>query len=225
MMLHIAFKDATDGVGIKSRFDRSLCSAKSCHFNAPSKVKLSTIRDLLFADDCALAALSQEALQRLCDCFAKAAHRFGLTISVKKTEALYQPAPGNLYEPPVITIDGKLLNAVDNFKYLGSIISNDASFDAEITTRIAKATAAFGRLYKRLWTNSGIQLNTKICVYKAAVLTSLLYGCETWTLTKKQVKRLEKFHQTSLRRIARIKWFHKVTNYQVLSQDSGGLGM
>ena len=218
MMLHIAFKDATDGVGIKSRFDRSLCSAKSCHFNAPSKVKLSTIRDLLFADDCALAALSQEALQRLCDCFAKAAHRFGLTISVKKTEALYQPAPGNLYEPPVITIDGKLLNAVDNFKYLGSIISNDASFDAEITTRIAKATAAFGRLVKRLWTNNGIQLNTKIGVYKAAVLTSLLYGCETWTLTKKQVRRLEKFHQSTLRKIARIKWFHKVTNYEVLSR-------
>ena len=31
---------------------------------------------------------------------------------------LYQPAPGNMYEPPVITIEGKLLNAVDNFKYL-----------------------------------------------------------------------------------------------------------
>ena len=218
LMLDVAFKDATDGVGIKSRFDRGLCTAKSSHFNAPSKVKLFTIRDLLFADDCALAACSQEALQRLCDCFATAARRFGLTISIKKTEALYQPAPGNMYEPPAITIEGKLLNAVDNFKYLGSIISNDASFDAEITARIAKATAAFGRLFKRLWTNNGIRLNTKISVYKAAVLTSLLYGCETWTLTKKQLRRLEKFHQTTLRKIARIKWFHKVTNYEVLSR-------
>ena len=67
-------------------------------------------------------------------------------------------------------------------------------------------------------TNNGIQLNTKIDVYKASVLTSLLYGCETWTLTKKQSRRLEKFHQTTLRKIARIKWFHKVTNYQVLSR-------
>ena len=217
LMLHIAFKDATDGVGIKARLDRNLCSAKSSHFNAPTKVQLFTIRDLLFADDCALAACSQEALQRLCDCFASAARRFGLTISIKKTEALYQPAPGNMYEPPVITIAGKPLNAVDNFKYLGSIVSNDASLDAEITARIAKATAAFGRLTKRRWTNSGIKFNTKICVYRAAVLTSLLYGCETWTLTKKQTRRLEKFHQTTLRKIARIKWFHKVTNYEVLS--------
>ena len=123
-----------------------------------------------------------------------------------------------MYEPPVITIEGKQLKAVDNFKYLGSIISNNASLDAEITARIAKATAAFGRLTKRLWTNTGIRLNTKVAVYKAAVLTTLLYGCETWTLTKKQIRRLEKFHQTTLRRIAHIKWFHKVTNYEVLSR-------
>ena len=218
LMLYVAFKDTTDGVGIKSRFDLGLCSANSNHFKASTKVKLSTIRELLFADDCTLAALSQEALQRLCDCFAKAASRFGLTISIKKTEALFQPAPGNMYEAPAITIEGKLLNAVNNFKYLGSIVSNDTSMDDEVTARIAKATAAFGRLVKRLWANSGIRLNTKISVYRATVLTSLLYGCETWTLTKKQVKRLEKFHQTTLRKIARIRWFHKVTNYEVLSR-------
>ena len=142
--------------------------------------------------------------------------RSGLIISIKKTEAMYQPAPGNIYVPPVIKIDGKPLNAVEKFKYLGSIVSNDASLDAEITARIAKATSAFGRLIKRLWTNRGVCLNTKISVYKATVLTSLLFGCETWTLNKRQSRRLEKFHQSTLRKIARIKWFHKVTNYEVL---------
>ena len=218
LMLHVAFKDTTDGVDIKSRFDRGLCSVKSSHFNAPTKVTLSTIRDLLFADDCALAASSLEALQRLCDCFASAARRFGLTISIKKTESLFQPARGNLYIPPAVSIEGKQLNAVENFKYLGGIISNMASIDMEINARIARATSAFGRLTKRLWTNKGIRLDTKISVYKAAVITSLLYGCETWTLNKKQIMRLEKFHQTTLRKIARIRWFHKVTNYEVLSR-------
>ena len=218
LMLRVAFKDETDGVDINSRFDRGLCGVKTSHFNAPTKVTRSTIRDLLFADDCALAACSLEALQSLCNRFAAAARRFGLTISIKKTEALYQPARGNLYVPPTVTIEGKLLNAVDNFKYLGSIISNNASMDAEITARIAKATSAFGRLIKRLWTNRGIRLDTKIAVYKAAVITSLLFGCETWTLNKRQSSRLESFHQTTLRKIARIRWFHKVTNYEVLSR-------
>ena len=217
LMLHIAFKDATDGVDISSRFDRGLFDVNSTHFRAASKVELLTIRDLLFADDCALAACSQEALQRLCDSFAAASRRFGLTISIKKTETLYQPALGNMHVPPVITIDDKPLNAVENFKYLGSIVSSNASMDAEITARIAKATSAFGRLVKRLWTNKGITLGTKIDVYRATVLTSLLYG-ETWTLSSKQIDRLEKFHLSTLRKIARIRWFHKVTNYEVLSR-------
>ena len=218
MMLLVAFKDTRDGVDIKSRCDVGLCSVKTQHFNAFTRVTLSTIRDLLFADDCALAAPSLEALQRLCDCFAAAARRFGLIISIKKTEVLYQPASGKIYEPPAVSIDGKQLKAVKTFRYLGSTISNDASLDAEITARIAKATAAFGRLMTRLWTNRNIRLDTKIAVYRAVVIPSLLFGCETWTLKKAHTVRLEKFHQTTLRKISRIRWFHKVTNYEVLSR-------
>ena len=110
------------------------------------------------------------------------------------------------------------LKAVELFKYLSCMVSNDASADAEITARIAKATAAFGRLTKRLWKNRNIHLDTKISVYRATVVTSLLFGCEPWTLRKAHIARLKRFHQNSLRRIARIKWFHKVTNYEVLSR-------
>ena len=218
MMLHVAFKDSADGVDIKSRFDIRLTSIASRHFDAMSRVCVSTIRELLFADDCALAADSVEALQRLCDCFSAAARRFGLTISIKKTEVLYQPARGNAYIPPAIFIEGKQLKAVEIFKYLGSIVSNVASHDAEITARIAKATSAFGRLTKRLWNNRNIKVHTKISVYQAAVVTSLLFGCEAWTLKRAHIARLEAFHQASLRRIARIRWFHKVTNYEVLGR-------
>ena len=217
LMLYIAFKDVTDGVDIRSRFNKGLCSVSSNHFKADSKVTLSTIHNLFFADDCGLAACSLEALQHLCDCFA-AASRFGLLISIKKTEALYQPAPGKAYVPPVVTIAGKQLNAVENFKYLGSTISNDASIDAEITTRIAKASAAFGSLTKHVWARRAIHLNTKVATYKAPVITTLLYSCETWTLKARHIKLLENFHQSSLRKIARIRWFHKVTNYEVLSR-------
>ena len=217
-MLHVAFKDATEGVDVKSRLDRGLCSTNTKHFSATSKLTLTTIRDLLFADDCALAASSLESLQSLCDRFSVAARRFGLIISIKKTESLYQPAPGNDYIPPVVLIEGNQLKDVDTFKYLGSVISNTADLGAEIRGRISKATAAFGRLSKRLWNNRNIRLGTKVAVYRAAVLTSLLYSCETWTLKREHIKSLEKFHQSSLRKIARIKWTHKVTNYEVLAR-------
>merc|ERR1712015_163628 len=133
MMLHVAFKDTEDGVSIQSRLDIRLANIVTKHFDAKTKVTVSTIRELLFADDCALAADSVEGLQRLCDCFAAASRRFGLTISIKKTEVLYQPARGKAYAPPNISIEGKQLKAVELFKYLGSIVSNDATADAEIT--------------------------------------------------------------------------------------------
>ena len=82
-MLHIAFKDATDGVDIKTRFDMGLCGFKTSHFNAPTKVTVSTIHDLLLADDCALAATSLEALQQLCDLFA---HVLASKVHVSKFE-------------------------------------------------------------------------------------------------------------------------------------------
>ena len=93
-----------------------------------------------------------------------------------------------------------------------------ASLDKELTIRIAKASTAFGRLNKRLWKNNNIRLDTKIQVYRAVVLSTLLYGCETWTLKQQDIKRLEKFHQKSLRRIANIKWFHGIANYEVLEK-------
>ena len=69
-------------------------------------------------------------------------------------------------------------------------MSNDALLDADIIARIAKATAAFGRLTKRLFSNRDIRLETKVAVYKAAVVSTLLFGCEAWTLSRANIKRL-----------------------------------
>ena len=120
--------------------------------------------------------------------------------------------------PPEIVVEGNQLEAVNTFKYLGSIVSDNNSMDEEITTRLARANSAYNALTKRLWCKNGIRTGTKISVYKAAVISTLLYGSEAWTLTKRQVRKLEKFHLTCLRKIARIQWYHKVPNYMVLKR-------
>ena len=51
--------------------------------------------------------------------------------------------------------------------------------DDEINARIAKASAEFGRLRGSVWDRSGIRLVTKLEVYKAVVLPTLFYACET----------------------------------------------
>ncbi|PFX22072.1 hypothetical protein AWC38_SpisGene13414 [Stylophora pistillata] len=55
-------------------------------------------------------------------------------------------------------------------------------------------------------------------VYKTVVLTSLLYGCETWTLYRRHIKLLERFHMRSLRSILGIKWQDMITNLEVLDR-------
>ena len=107
------------------------------------------------------------------------------------------------------------MQQVSDFTYLGVIISSDGTIDRELSARIRKASGAFNQL-SNIWKNRNIQTNTKIRIYKAAVLTILLYGSEVWNTTKKQHHRLEVFHQRCLRRILRIKWYHGTRNDDVL---------
>ena len=131
---------------------------------------------------------------------------------------MYQPAPGTAYREPVVLIDDRPLHAVKDFCYLGSILSNDASLNKEILNRISKASASFGSLQNRVWKQHGISRKTKIKVYKACVLSNLLYGCETWTVYRRHIRQLETFHHRHLRSILGIKWQDKVSNVEVLEQ-------
>lgn len=112
------------------------------------KVTLALIRELLDANDCAIVTHSEHDLQQRADSLSIATKRFGLTISIKKREVLLQPARGSTASTPKIKIDGKILNCVDSFTYLGSSLSSSNSLDKEISTRIAKASASYGRLQK-----------------------------------------------------------------------------
>ena len=122
----------------------------------------------------------------------------------KKTEVVHQPAPGKPYNEPTITVNGQKLKVVDKFTYLGSTLSRAVHIDDEITARIAKASVAFGRLRANVWERNGIKLDTKLKVYKAVVLPTLLYACETWTVYQRHAKRLNHFHLSCLRKLLKI---------------------
>jgi len=72
-------------------------------------VRRVLIRELLFADDAALAAHTGTALQRLITRFAEPCREFGLTISLKKTNIMGQ----DVSTTPTITIGDRTLDVVD----------------------------------------------------------------------------------------------------------------
>ena len=102
--------------------------------------------------------------------------------------------------------------------YLGSAVMDSLSTELELNRCIGKAATTYARLSRRVWTNNKLSEHTKVQVYNACVLSTLLYGSESWTLHSHEEKRLNNFHMRCLRRLLGITWRDKVTNNTVLER-------
>ena len=86
--------------------------------------------------------------------------------------------------------------------------------DKEISTRCKKASIAFGRLWRNVFGRKDISVEVKIQMYRATVLATLLYGCETWAAKQKQLIKLAVVQFRCLRKILGIQWTDKITTYK-----------
>ena len=137
------------------------------------------IWDHHLTDDAAVVAQTEQALLRITSCITNASSLFRLDVSLRKTEVLHQLILREEHRPPHVTIDDGELKSTQQFTYQGCIISSDARIDKEIDDRLSSANSSFGRLNKRVWSNKSLKNKTKIRVYRAVVLTTLIYGSET----------------------------------------------
>ncbi|VDL90743.1 unnamed protein product [Schistocephalus solidus] len=71
-------------------------------------------------------------------------------------------------------------------------------------------STAFGRLQASVRNRHGIPLNTKLKMYNAVVLTTLLYKVETWTIYSNQARKLNHFHLSCLRKILKLSWQDRI---------------
>ena len=158
----------------------------------------------------ALNSISEDDMQRNVDKFAEACTNFGLTVSIKKTSDALTSSREDIHWS--IIINGQRLKAVDKFICLGSTLSRNVVIDDGMDARLAKANSVFGRISKSVWNLRGITLETNIKVYRAAVMTTLLYGSETWTVYRHHAAKLNHFHTTHLRELLGNKWQDKIPN-------------
>jgi hypothetical protein len=91
--------------------------------------------------------------------FFNAATHFGLMVSLKEAEAMHQSVDRVTCTPPVFMAGEITLPSVEKFCNLDSILSADAHFDDDISSRFAKASYSFGWHYRRLWDGHGIRLD------------------------------------------------------------------
>ena len=204
-----------DGVHLEYRLDGSVFNIQ----RLKSRTKTSSLRitDLQYADDAALLAHTAESMQHILNTISSIYQALGLQINTRKTEVIVQQVNPN-QEVPRFTINDTQLHVVPLFKYLGSIVTPNARIDDDVLEKINKASCAFGRLRTRVFQNKHLKLSTKIQVYEAICLTTLLYGAESWTIYSHHLKKLEQFHISCLQKILGLTWRDRVPHTQILER-------
>ena len=168
------------------------------------------VTDLDFADDIALIAQEIEQAQELLHKVEVEANKVGLHINTKKTEAMVY----NIYQPIGLSaLGGGIIKEVRNFKYLGGWME---SSEKDFQVRKALAWNACHKL-RPIW-SSGMSRNIKVRLFVATVESVLLYGSETWTLTKSLEKQLNGCYTRMLRMAMNVSWKSHFTNEQLYQE-------
>ena len=82
-----------------------------------------------------------------------------------------------------VMVNGEEFEDVDSFVYLGANVSTADGVDDDIISRLCKARAVFGKVTD-VWKSSILRKTTKTRIFKSNVIVVLLYGCESWSMTK-----------------------------------------
>lgn len=103
------------------------------------------------------------------------------------------------------------LEEIEEFIYLGSVMSKTGQTDEDITARRKKTQQAFAML-QPVWRSKDLRTATKIRISNTNVEAVLLYGSETWRVTAVSTKKVQTFIKKCLRRILGVYWPEMITN-------------
>ena len=192
-------KSCWDGTTSALQLEFELTKKRSRRYPA------TTITDADYADDIAILANTPDQAETLLHSLERAAGSIGLYVNAHKTEYMCYNQTGD-----ISTLEGTPLKLVDKFTYLGSSVE---STEKDIETRLTKAWTAINRL-SIIW-KSDLTDKMKHSFLQAAVTSILLYGCTTWTLTKRLEKKLDGNYTRMLRAILNKSWQQHPTRHQL----------
>ncbi|EYC11015.1 hypothetical protein Y032_0053g2428 [Ancylostoma ceylanicum] len=162
------------------------------------------LTNLRFADDVVLIAKSAQELQAMITELDNHSIGCGLKISGTKTKILTEA-------PTVITLRGTCIENVEAFVYLGQKITLHRNHYQEIQRRIQAGWNCFRR-YEEFLSSKTVEMKWKRKLFNQCVLPAMLYGAETWVLTKAAEHKLAAAQRRMERRMVGIRLSDKKTN-------------
>ena len=104
-----------------------------------------------------------------------------------------------------VRIDNSTFERVEEFKYLETTLTNQNSITEEIKSRLRSGNACCHSV-QNLLPSRLLSKNLKIKIYRTIILPVVLYGCETWSLTLREKRKLRVFENMLLKRIFGPRW-------------------
>ena len=199
--------------------ERIMCEALDDHEGSVS-IGGRHITNFRFADDIVVNAEEEEEEGIPIDRLDRTTTRYKMEIGPDKTQVMTNNPNGFQRE---IKIKGQRLDEVENFKYLGAVISNEGS-KPESLYRIAQTTATLSRL-KIIWREKNISLASKVKLMRTLILSTFLYACESWTLTAEIERRIQALEMRCYRRLLNISYKDHVTNEEVRNRIQNAIGV
>lgn len=177
------------------------------------KVGGQIISNLRFADDTTLLAKNEQDIAELIERVERESRYYGLEINRSKTKVMIVDRAN------LLQLSGRLqgLEVVQDFIYLGSLISAEGGCERDIRRRIATAKGSLTRLYK-IWKDRGVSNRTKIKLIRTLIFPIFLYAAETWTIKSRDRERIDAFEMWCWRRMLRIPWTARRTNDSILRE-------
>lgn len=157
--------------------------------------KKTHINALLFADDLAIIQETEDDLQRSLHQLNNLCKTYNMKISYNKTKVM--AFKGTYPVRTKIIIDNRPIEQVSHFNYLGCDVSYN--YDNDITNKLHKYQYICGTIYRSL--RNKVRPETILKFYKTMAAPVLLYGCESWTMRKKDTSRIQTTEMKFLRRI------------------------
>ena len=103
-------------------------------------------------------------------------------------------------------------------KYLGVITTSDGRMEKEVEARFASTTRMVGGMSERVLKRRELSKRTKLTVVNAMMVPLLLYGCEVWSLTKQQQRRVQATQMSVMRRIQGVSRMKKMRSEEIRQQ-------
>jgi len=97
-------------------------------------------------------------------------------------------------------VDNSSIEREEEFKYLGTTLTYQNSIQEEIKSRLNSGNACYYSV-QNLLSSRVLSKNLKIKIYRTIILPVVLYGCETWSLILREVRRPRVFENRVLRRV------------------------